>query len=183
MQYDSIILELMSRIKTLEGEVSQLKEIVQELQSSTPASPSSPVTPAQEHEPTESTHTHSTSYTKTTDAMIDLCYVYGKEAYQHPGSNLWSYADKVSKESGMNRNSAFMYICGVKNLLEGSVYKRAMNAKALRKYFSAIYADFGKAGLEKAISSARKNIDYRTSFQLPSDSSISICEEFEAMLR
>lgn len=181
MQYDSIILELMSRIKTLEAEVSRLKETVHSLQSPAAVPPSSSATQAPET--ATPSRSQPAAYTKTTDSMIDLCYVYGKEAHQHPGSNLWAYADMVTKESGMNRNSAFMYICGVKSLLDGSVYKRAMNAKALRKYFSAIYRDFGQPGLEKAISAARKNIDYRTSFQLPSDSTIAICEEFEAKLR
>lgn len=83
----------------------------------------------------------------------------------------------------MNRNSAFMYICAVKNMLEGSVFKRAVNIKALKYYLEAICQDYGADGLRKAVFSVRQNIAYRQRFHLPSDSISAVCDEYERKLR
>ena len=122
------------------------------------------------------------SYTKTTDQMIDACYRKGVEAYEHSDTNIWPLADSVSAATGMNRSSAFMYICAVKSMLTGTVFKRAINTRALRRYFQSIQQDYGAEGLRTAISSVRKNIAYREGFHLPSDSLIGVCEEYEAKL-
>lgn len=183
MQYESIILELMSRIKVLESDVSSMKKSIstlesilslQEIQDSIDKENFSPVNSQNSTSPT--------SYTKTTDQMIYACYKRGKEAYQNPHVNIWSLADNVAQETGMNRNSAFMYIHAVKNMLGGTVFKRAVNAKALRYYFEAIYQDYGADGLRTAISSVRKNISYRQHCGLPYASISSICEEYERKL-
>ena len=114
--------------------------------------------------------------------MMDVCYAYGKKAYQTPGANIGEYADTAASETNMNRNSAFMYIHAVKNLLDGKVFKRAISIKALRKYFIAIYDDFGKAGLANAIQATRANVEYRKIYDLPSDSIVALCDEFQKKL-
>ena len=182
MQYDAIILELMSRIKTLEEEVSHLKSTVSALEScnSAPADEVSSLLSGKNSSHSEKQS--SVSYTKTTDQMIDACYKKGIEAYNRPDANIWSLADSVSETTGMNRSSAFMYICAVKSMLSGTVFKRAINTRALRRYFQSIYDDYGTEGLRNAISSVRKNISYRESFHLPSDSISGVCDEYEAKL-
>ena len=114
--------------------------------------------------------------------MIDACYKKGTEAYERPEANLWSLADWVTAETGMNRSSAFMYISAVKSMLSGTVFKRAINTRALRRYFQSIYDDYGAEGLRNAVSSVRQNIAYRESFHLPSDSISGVCDEYEAKL-
>lgn len=183
MQYDAIILELMSRIKTLEEEVSRLKSTVSALEShnSVPVDAASSLL-ERKISSSQSAKQSSVSYTKTTDQMIDACYKKGIEAYNRPDANIWSLADSVSETTGMNRSSAFMYICAVKSMLSGTVFKRAINTRALRRYFQSIYDDYGTEGLRNAISSVRKNISYRESFHLPSDSISGVCDEYEAKL-
>ncbi|MBQ4636713.1 MAG: hypothetical protein IJB64_09805 [Akkermansia sp.] len=185
MQYETIILELMSRIKTLETDVANMKADIQSLEvtinslseSNTDFNVNSPI------ETTDSTSPrNTTTYMKMTEHMMDVCYTYGKKAYESSDANIGYYADLVAEQTGMNRSSAFMYIYGVKNLLEGKVFKRAISTKALRKYFSTIYNEFGKAGLTKALQATKANIEYRDSCGLSSDSIIALYEEFENML-
>ena len=173
MQYESIILELMTRIKKLEDEVAQLKAAV-----------------ATNDEVTQNCDVEdkdiapvSSGYTKMTDEMIDLCYQYGKKAYETKNNAPFDLADCVAKETGMNRNSAVMYISAVKSMLEGNVYKRAINARATRKYFTLIQKEFGRAGLARALKATNQHITYRKSFNHPVDSIEAICNEFEDKLR
>ena len=102
-----------------------------------------------------------------------------KKAHSDSRASISDYADLVAQTTQMNRSSAFISISVVKSLLEGSVYKRALSIKALRRYFSAIYTDFGKAGLVKAIYATREHIKYRESCGLPFGSVVALCNEFE----
>ena len=176
MQYESIILELMTRIKKLEDEVAELKAAV--AAQNTVANKA--VQPEMEEE--KGTAPASSGYTKMTDEMIDVCYQYGKRAYETKNNAPFDLADCVAKETGMNRNSAVMYISAVKSMLEGSVYKRAINARATRRYFSLIQKEFGKAGLARALKATNQHIAYRKSFNHPVDSIEAICNEFEDRL-
>lgn len=181
MQYEPIILELMSRIKVLESDVSNMKESISSLKSIIQLQEMQDSN-SQENISSQTGGQNSAPYTKTTDQMISACYKYGKEAYQNPGINIWSLAGSAAQETGMNRNSAFMYICAVKNMLGGTVFKRAINTKALRHYLAAICQDYGEDGLRTAITSVRENIAYRQHCSLPSGSIASVCEEFERKL-
>ena len=164
MQYETIILELLSRIKKLEEDVTELKR-----------SQLSHVI-----EPENAASAPSASYTKTTDEMIEICYKRGQMVLT--GKNAWKLANDVADETGMNRNSAFMYICAVSSLLSGKVYKRAINNKALETYFQKIFSDYGRSGLKKAIEATRLHIDYRRSCGHPVDSIEKICDEAEEKL-
>lgn len=181
MQYEAILLELMSRIKVLESDISTMKASISNLESAVLSEQTGSSDPVQSA-PSPARGQNPTSYTKTTDQMIDACYLRGKEAYETPGVNIWSLADAVTNETGMNRNSAFMYIHAVKSMLEGVVFKRAVNTRALKRYFSAIHRDYGEDGLRRAVASVRKNISYRESFHLPSDSICAVCDEYERKL-
>lgn len=164
MQYETIILELLSRIKKLEEDVEELKQSRQnnvvEQENATSAS--------------------SVSYTKMTDEMIEICYKCGKMVFQ--GENAQELADDVAEETGMNRNSAFMYIYVVSSLLSGEVFKRAISKKALEIYFKKIFQDYGSEGLKKAIKATRLHIDYRKSCGHAVDSIEEACDKAEARL-
>lgn len=63
--------------------------------------------------------------------------------------------------TGVNRNSAVMYVYAVKNMLNGQVYKRAISQTAKELFFQYILSEFGKEALKNAISSTRSHIAYR----------------------
>lgn len=162
MQFEKIILELLSRIQKLEEEVDSLKQTVYE---------------GAEKDPSEKSalaiQGTNTTYKKMTDEMIELCYKYGKRVHQ--GENLQEIADDISHETGMNRNSAIMYLQAVSSMLDGTIYKRAINSKALQKYFDNIWNDFGSNGLKKALTATKHHIEYRREFGHPVDSIEEIC--------
>ena len=176
MQYDSIILELMSRIKKLEDDVANLKNRVSELE--TPSASNE----TQEAGNDETAQQSGGSYTRMTDEMIRACYVMGKTAFHNRGVNLWTLADQASTQTGVNRNSAFMYICAVKSLLEGTVYKRAVNVKALKTYFDNIFTEYGRDGLLRALNATCKHVEYRKQCGIPYDSIVKICDEYKRKL-
>lgn len=164
MQYETIILELLSRIKKLEADVEELKQsqFHHVTQQESPAA----VSPA--------------SYTKLTDEMIEICYKYGQMVFR--GGNAQELADNAAEETGMNRNSAFMYICAVSSLLSGKIFKRAISKKALEIYFKKIFNDYGSAGLKKAIKATRLHIGYRRSCGQTVDSIEEVCNKAEKRL-
>lgn len=169
MQFEKIILELLSRIQKLEEEVDLLKQILQEKVEEN----------KNENNSLDSSEGNAT-YKKMTDEMIDLCYKYGKKV--HGGENVQEIADDISYETGMNRNSAIMYLQVVSNMLDGVIYKRAINSKALQKYFDNIWNDFGSKGLKNAIQATKLHIEYRREFGHPVDSIEEICNRAEKRL-
>lgn len=102
-----------------------------------------------------------------TDEMIMLCYRCGKRLGD--GENPAELADMIAAETGMNRNSAVMYLYAVSSLLSGTVFKRAISGKALRKYYDLIFNEYGSAGLKKALEATRLHIDYRKDCGLAAD--------------
>ena len=72
MQYEIIILELLSRIKKLEEEVSELKQAFH-----SPVATNSSIEENVNSEYDENTD-RSVTYKKMTDEMIDVCYKCGK---------------------------------------------------------------------------------------------------------
>ena len=134
MQYESILLELMSRIKTLEKEQIVLQEKVDALMN-----PSCKDFSFQESEVSENVHPGPKSYLKMTEEMMEMCYMAGKKLYSDEKLNIGILADEISTKTGMNRSSAVMYIYVVDCMLKGNVYKRAISTKATEKYFKEIY--------------------------------------------
>ncbi len=171
MQYEVIILELLTRIKKLENDVEELRAMVTSNRSV--ASEEGSV------EAAESTEGKS-SYTKLTDEMIMICYKSGKKLNQ--GGNPSELADMIADETGMNRNSAIMYLYAVSGMLGGTIYKRAISSKALKKYFDAIFNEYGRTGLKKAIKATRAHIRYRQDCGHTVDSIEEICDNYENKL-
>lgn len=174
MQYETIILELLSRIKKLEDDVSELKR-AQEARNIAPA------ISACEDDTVERENGESTvAYKKMTDEMIDICYKCGKKVAN--GENIQELADDIAESTGMNRSSAVIYLYAVQSMLSGSIYKRAISAKALKKYFDAIWNEYGSRGLRKAIQATRLHVDYRRSCGHMVDSIEEICDQHERKL-
>ena len=163
MQYETIILEMLTRIKKLEEDVATLK-------AQSVALPISGEDSDIQHEG------EATTYRKMTDEMIEICYRYGKKAAV--GESIQELADDISETTGMNRNSAVMYLYAVQGMLAGTIYKRAISAKALKKYYDLIWNEYGSAGLKRAIQATRLHIDYRRECGHVVDSIEEICDRY-----
>lgn len=174
MQYETIILELLSRIKKLEEEVSKLK---QALLTSTSAQISNNTVV---NDISDEHNDVAVSYTKMTDEMIDICYKCGKKLAS--GENAQELADDIAESTGMNRNSAIMYLYAVQGMLDGTIYKRAISAKAMRRYYDTIWNESGSTALKKAIKATRLHIDYRRECGHTVDSIEEICNQYERKL-
>ena len=174
MQYETIILELLSRIKKLEDDVSEMKRAQAVLNVT-----SAPIVCEEDNvalEVGEST----VAYKKMTDEMIDICYKCGKKVAN--GENAQELADDIAESTGMNRSSAVMYLYAVQGMLSGTIYKRAISAKALKKYLDTIWNEYGSQGLKKAIQATRLHVDYRRSCGHMVDSIEEICDQYERRL-
>jgi hypothetical protein len=167
MQYETIILELLTRIKKLEEDVAKLKAQRASL-------------PISGGETDNQQASETTAYRKMTDEMIEICYKCGKKAAE--GENVQELADDISETTGMNRSSAIMYLYAVQGMLAGTIYKRAISAKAMKKYYDAIFKEYGSAGLRKAIRATRLHIDYRRECGHTVDSIEEICDRYESRL-
>lgn len=174
MQYETIILELLSRIKKLEEEVTELKQAVL-----VPASTHLSIDDTDNNIYEENTD-NSEQRVKMTNEMIDVCYQGGKKLAA--GENVQELADDISESIGMKRTSAIMYLYAVRGMLDGTVYKRAINAKAIRRYFDLILNENGRTGLEKAIRATRLHVEYRRECGQKVDSIEEICNEYERRL-
>ncbi len=171
MQYETIILELLSRIKKLEEDMNELKKgqntswddkIIEESVYQTP-------------------NESAISYKKMTDEMIDICYKCGKKVAA--GESIQEMADDIADSTGMNRNSAIMYLYAVQGMLNGKVYKRAISAKAIKMFYDTIFNEYGSAGLKKAIYATKLHITYRRECGHTVDSIEEICNIYEKKLK
>ena len=174
MQYETIILELLSRIKKLEDDVSELKRVHDARNSMSVAS----VGDEDRAEPVAREAT--VAYKKMTDEMIDICYKCGKKVAN--GENAQELADDIAESTGMNRNSAVMYLYAVQGMLNGVIYKRSISATAMKKYFDTIWNEYGSQGLKRAIQATRLHVDYRRSCGHMVDSIEEICDRYESRL-
>lgn len=120
------------------------------------------------------------SYKKMTDEMIEICYKCGKKVVA--GENIQELADDIAETTGMNRNSAIMYLYAVQGMLEGTIFKRAISAKAIKKYYELIFNEYGSAGLNKAIKATRLHIAYRRECGHTVDSIEDICNVYAKRL-
>ena len=117
---------------------------------------------------------------KMTEEMMFSCYKYGKELYVN--GNLTEAVEKVVSETGMNRNSAIIYLYVVSNMLDGTIYKRAISTKATEKYFIMISDEYGSDGLSKAIRATREHVKYRRACGHMVDSIERLCDKYTEKL-
>ena len=88
----------------------------------------------------------------------------------------------IAESTGMNRNSAVMYLYAVQGMLDGTIYKRAISAKAMRKYYDTIWNESGSVGLKRAIQATRLHIQYRRECGHTVDSIEEICKQYESKI-
>ena len=167
MQYETIILELLSRIKKLEDDVNELKQFQNNL-SSFPNNDDKNL----EGSEYQIMNNATVSYKKMTDEMIDICYKCGKKV--SAGESVQELADDIAESTGMNRNSAIMYLYAVQGMLDGTIY--------MKKYYDNIFNVYGSDGLKRAIRATRLHIDYRRECGQNVDSIEDICNAYEKRL-
>lgn len=152
MQYETIILELLSRIKTLEEDVASIKQQLSE------AAPSENASSAESESQTDRA-VPPARHQKMSDDMIMICYQCGKKL--HEDGNLADLVDYIEHETHMNRNSAIMYLYAVSAMLSGTIYKRAINTRATKMFFDQIFGEYGSQGLKRALKATSLHIEYR----------------------
>ncbi len=192
MQYEAIIMDLLSRIIKLEKEVADLKkersasEVVYEAENRMPVFAGDAIF--------ENKNSHGEKIPrenqKMTDDIIRMCYEAGEKLYQGKSAGSLTtgavskmaneYADQIVTQTGANRNSMIMYIYAVCAMLEGEIFKRAISSKAIKIYFEIIFKEHGAQGLKKAIRATRKHIEYRRECGQNVDSIAVICDQYES---
>lgn len=170
MQYETIILELLSRIKKLEDDVEMLKKSQSVYESNSVKNYD------EVYNSLVSKQDSSVVYKKMTDEMIEMCYLCGKKVSM--GDSVPELADDIVDATGMNRNSALMYLYAVSGMLNGEIYKRAISSKALKYFFDRISKEYGSKGLRKAIEATKLHINYRRDCGHTVDSIEEICDSY-----
>lgn len=178
MQYDAIILELMSRIKSLEQACETLNTRVQSLESL--FRPDETQNSAAD---TDDSEEENDSRLKMTQEMINACYACAVRLHKNSRLDFKQEVSALSRQTGMKKTSATMYVYAVKNMLSGTVYKRAINQTATETYFQNILRDFGPAGLTAAIQATRAHIAYRHQFGHTVDGLVQLCNRYDRQVQ
>lgn len=182
MQYEAIILELMTRIKALEDTRDEMNRRIDQLEEKLAVSAAVPADIVPEEatptpEPAQPAHRQ-----KISEEMIEACYHVGVRLHQNPNLSLNSEIDRLSEESGMNRSSAIMYVYAVKGMLEGEAYKRAISLPSTERFFQNIARDFGEDALATAVHAAKAHNAYRQELGQNVDGLVKLCARYEAGL-
>lgn len=162
MQYETIILEMMSRIQRLEEEVEQLKKAV-----------SLSNFEQRENQPKRNV--------KVTPEMTRLCYEKAKLAYSNQYLDTNDLAEEVSNQTGMNFNTAKMNIGSIVLMLKGEEYNRILSADSLDLCLKMIYQEFGKEGLDKALTATKLHINYLKTKDMATAKLLSVYKKYEMM--
>ena len=173
MQYESIILELMERIKQLEKAHENLETRISCLENRNEQKRT------EKPEELRMVEEDSGQRKKMTPEMMAACYTCGNRLYQNPQLNFGRAIDDLVEETGMNRNSAIMYVYAVKSMLAGEGYKRAISQPATELFFNSIRRDYGPAGLRNALTATRTHIRYRQQYGHVVDGLEKLCDLYE----
>lgn len=163
MQYETIILEMMSRIQKLEDEVEKLKNNF-----------SSNSVEQSESQPKRNI--------KVTIEMTELCYEKAKQIYNNQYLEINDLAQEVSSKTGMNVNTAKMNIYSITQMLKGEEYNRLLSAESLSVCLEMIYNDYGKRGLEKALTATELHIEYLKSKGMATSKLMSVLCKYEGLM-
>lgn len=164
MQYETIILEMMSRIQKLEEEVEQLKNTL-----------SSNSFEQSESQPKRNI--------KVTIEMTELCYEKAKQIYNNQYLDINDLAQEVSSQTGMNVNTAKMNIYSITQMLRGEEYNRLLSAESLSVCLEMIYNDYGKKGLEKALTATELHIEYLNTKGMATAKLISVFNKYKGITK
>ena len=162
MQYETIILELMSRVQRLEEEVKQLKDTV---------SVGS----------IEQVESQPKRNVKVTPEMTRECYEQAKLAYKKHYIYSDDLAEEVSKKTGMNYNTAKMNIHSMTQMLRGEEYNRILSADSLDLCLGWIYSDFGLKGLDNALNATELHIEYLKTKDMATSKLISVFNKYKGL--
>lgn len=81
-------------------------------------------------------------YAVMTPETTDACYDAAIEIWQK-GADINDKAYEISRNSGMSKNSAWMYIRAVIAMLGGEPFTKDINTYSVNRYLDRIYEDFG----------------------------------------
>lgn len=160
MQYETIILEMMSRIQKLEEEVEQLKSTISS-------------------NCFEQSESNIKKNVKVTPEMTRLCYEKAKAAYDNQYLDTNILAEEVSNQTGMNYNTAKMNIGSIILMLKGEEYNRLLSADSLGLCLDMIYRDFGMQGLKKALNATKLHIEYLNTKGMATSKLISVFNKYK----
>lgn len=172
MQYDAIILELMSRIQSLEQTVGEVNRRISALENAGLSDETKETADSSPEEPERHRQ-------KMTEEMILACYACAVRLDRQEGLDFNREVADLARRTGMKKSSAIMYVYAVKNMRSGTVYKRAINQTATERFFQRILQDDGTAGLEKALRATRAHIAYRQQLGHTVDGLIALCDRYE----
>lgn len=160
MQYETVILELMSRVQKLEEEVSELKASVE----------------FNEKKQVKRN-------VKVKPEMIELCYEKAKLLCNNENLNMDDLAQEVSKQTGMNFSTAKMNIHSITKMLTGEGYNRILSSDSLDLCLSLIYDEYGYDGLYKALKSTKLHIEYLKTKGMATQKLVSVYDKYEQMIK
>lgn len=164
MQYETIILEMMSRIQKLEEEVEELKNTISS-------------------NSIESSVSQTKRNVKVTPEMTRLCYEKAKAIYNNPYLDTNDLADEVSTQTGMKVSTAKMNIGSMILILKGEGYNRILSADSLDLCLDMIYRDFGLSGLKKALQATELHIEYLKTKGMATSKLISIFTKYKGIIK
>lgn len=160
MQYETVILELLSRVQKLEEEVSELKTSVE----------------FNEEKQVKRN-------VKVSPEMTELCYEKAKLLCNNENLNMDDLAQEVSKQTGMNFNTAKMNIHSITKMLKGEGYNRILSSDSLDLCLSLIYDEYGYGGLYKALKSTKLHIEYLKTKGMATQKLYSVYNKYEQMIK
>ena len=99
---------------------------------------------------------------KITLQNIYDCYDYGKRI-ANDEIETGTAAIKLAR-TGMNIDSAKIYLRCVKCLIKGERYTGTVNEAAMLHFLTAIMSDYGFDGLKLALNSVKMHLDYQKSY-------------------
>lgn len=179
MQYESVILELLERIKQLETSYENLENRLSCLENQADRTSNGAIA----EEETEQPEAEPELRKKMTPEMMAACYECANQLHHNAQLSFGHTMDDLVEQTGMNRNSAIMYVYAVKSMLAGEGYKRAISQPATELFFNLILRDYGPEGLQKALTAARTHITYRQQYGHIVDGLEKLCEAYETKLK
>lgn len=95
---------------------------------------------------------------KITNEIVEKSFEIGKQFFQKEIT--LKKAISILSQIGMKKNSAVAYVYSYSNFMQGKLFRRNINTYAIEYYLQKIYEEEGMSGLENALLSLSKHIDY-----------------------
>ena len=177
MKYESVILELLERIQTLEESYVQLQMDVQKMRESF-----AQLLQQEGQAPDPAEGAENARKKKITEEMIAISYSEGVRLFQSKQRDIRPTAEQIVRKTGMNRNSAIMYLYALVCMLSGTMYKRGISREATALYFQWILRDFGPDSLQRAVDATKAHAAYRRSCGYQAEQIEALCREYQEKL-